>query len=65
MIDEIDVVQMIREIREKHWNEIKDLSREEQKKAISERSARAIAAYDEWEKNYCAEKTETSSEATR
>ncbi|GHT42112.1 hypothetical protein FACS189443_4760 [Planctomycetales bacterium] len=63
MTDKIDVVQMIREIREKHWNEIKDLSREEQKKAISARGARAIAAYDEWEKNYYAEKTE--SEATR
>ncbi|MDR3110755.1 MAG: hypothetical protein LBU65_13890 [Planctomycetaceae bacterium] len=63
MIDEIDVVQQIREMREKHWNEIKDLSREEQKKAISERSDRAIAAHEEWRKNYYAEKNKTTAES--
>ncbi|MDR3110753.1 MAG: hypothetical protein LBU65_13880 [Planctomycetaceae bacterium] len=63
MIYEIDPVEMVRKIRDELYNEIKDLPREEQIKFVWERTGRAVAAHEEWRKNYYAEKNKTTAES--
>ncbi|MDR3109688.1 MAG: hypothetical protein LBU65_08380 [Planctomycetaceae bacterium] len=62
MIENFDAVEMIREIRTKLYNEIKDMPRDEQIKHIRERTLIAVAEHEEWRKNYYAEQNKAASE---
>jgi hypothetical protein len=62
MINDFDAVEMVRGIRDRLYNQIKDMPREEQKRFIRERTERAMNNFNNWKDNYDSEKVGPASD---